>query len=276
MIVEGLSMDEYRAHDGVSASDLKNMQRSPAYARLRVSAPSAAKDWGTAVHCAILEPGELVARYAIDPEHPDGGYPAGWRNTKSYKAEKEAALAEPDRVGVVTREQWGELLDIVEAVSTHEIGKVIQGLDAQCELSVFAEDAGLIRKCRPDMLIRSARMIVDVKSAADHRPGPFSRACKNYGYHITAAYYLDTIDPIVPVEHFVFLVVNSDPPHEIAAYTLDQDSIEQGRVEYRAALERWRACVESGVWPAGSSTIEEIRLPDYAITYYQNEENDRW
>lgn len=277
MIVEGLSMDEYRAHEGISASDLKNLQRSPAYARMRVSAPSAAKDWGTAVHCAILEPDALVARYSIDPEHPDGGYPAGWRNRKEYKEQRDALLADPDCVGLVTREQWGSLLAIVGAVQAHEVGKQLHALDGMREVSVFVSADGYpTRKVRPDWLVPSAKMIVDVKSAIDHRPAPFARACQRYGYHLTAAYYLDTIAFEHDVEHYVFLVVNSEPPHEIAAYTLDMDSIVQGRREYQAALKRWVECEQSGIWPAGSDVIEELRLPEWALSREYNEEDELW
>lgn len=270
-----MSMDDYRGANGVSASDLKNMQRSPAYAHLRPSKPSEAKDWGTAVHCAVLEPDQLGRRYGIDPEAPKGGYPAGWRNTKEYKARREMLLGSYD--GLVTAREYDDLMDIAKRVAENKIGQTMHALAGYREASVFVVDEvrDLVRKCRPDWLIPDARMIVDAKTTSDHRPAGFARACLAYGYHMSAAYYLDTISVEMDVEHYVFLAVNAEPPYEVASYTLDRDSIEQGRCDYKRALDAWQKCAEAGQWPGGSDEIQEIRLPEYSINYHQ-EDRDLW
>lgn len=275
-MVFGLPMSDYRAAEGVSASDLKNCQRSLAYAKLRPSRETAAKAWGSAVHTAVLEPDQLRSRYGTDPEHPDGGYPAGWRNTKEYKARRDELMRAYD--GLLTTEEWTSLERIVESVAAHEIGAQLYELEGYREVSIFAPDAEsrLTRKIRPDWLIPSANMIVDVKTCRDHRPGPFARACRQYGYHLSAAYYIDTASEALPVDHFVLLAINAEPPFEVAAYTLDMDSIEQGRKEYREALAKYAAAKRSGDWPVGSGKIEEIRLPDWSIDYYKSEGEDRW
>lgn len=277
MLIENMPMADYRAHEGVSSTDLKNMQRSPAYAYLRPNKGSDAKAWGSAVHTAILEPHLLHTRYALDPEHPEkGGYPAGWRNTKDYNAQ--VAELRDGYEGVLTADEFADLDNIAKRVAEHEIGAQLHELDGMREASIFQpdEETGLIRKVRPDWLIPSARMIVDVKTCRDHRPSGFARACKSYGYHISAAYYLDTADCEMPVEHFVLLAINSEAPFEIAAYTLDRDSIEQGRKEYREALARYVDCAKRGEWPGGSGRIEEIRIPDWSIDYYKSEGEDLW
>lgn len=275
-MVFDLPMIDYRAASGVSATTLKNMQRSAAYARLSPSKDSEAKAWGSAVHTAVLEPAMLKVRYGIDPEHPDGGYPSGWRNTKDYKAQR-AALS-IGREGLLTHEEWDDLARIVESVSSHEIGAQLYDVEGFREVSIFAPDAetGLTRKIRPDWLIPSAQMIVDVKTCRDHRPGAFARACKQYGYHLSAAYYLDTANEVLPVEHFVLLAINAEAPFEVEAYTLDRDSIEQGRKEYREALARYAACKRADDWPGGSGKIQEIRIPDWSIDYYKSEGEYGW
>lgn len=271
MIDFNMTMEAYRGHPGVSASDLKNLGRSAAYAKLRPSKPSDAKEWGTAVHTAILEPDLIAHRYGIDPQHPaKGGYPKGWRNSDDYK-ERRATMLSKGFDALLTPDEWKSLHDIAERVRSHDIGKQLHDLPGHREASVFVKDdvTGLMRKCRPDWLIPSARMIVDVKTAADHRPGPFSQACRRYGYHLSAAYYIDTVSEEIEVDHYVFLVVNSDPPHEIESYTLDSDSIEQGRFDYRKGLFEWAVCERTGAWPGGSGKIQEIRLPEHAITYHE-------
>jgi len=274
-IIEGMSMDAYKANPAISASDLKNMQRSPAFAHMRRKAHSvstAAQEWGTAIHTAILEPHTLGDRYPVDPESPKGGYPAGWRNTKEYKSEKFALLDRPGVVGLLTPDQHESLGWIQKRVAENKIGASLHDLTGIREGSFFAwdDEFDLWRKCRPDWYIEHAYMAVDVKSAADHRERPFARACINFGYHVTAAWYLDTMSMSGhSVDHYPFLVINSDAPHEVATYTLDEDSIEQGRFEYRKLLAEWKDCEQLGKWPAGSSEIKELRLPEYAINYHQ-------
>jgi len=272
-IVEGVDMADYRDVNAVSASDLKNMKRSPAYARMRTSTSSPAKEWGTANHTAILEPDTLHARYAHDPEKPEiGGYPSGWRNTKAYKAAKADLLSLDGVEGVLTPQQFIDLESIRRKVERNAIGSKLHALGGLREASGFwyDEEFTLWRKVRPDWLVEGAGMIVDVKTARDHRPRGFARACHQYGYHLSAAYYLDTLTNATDTtyEHYVFLVVNSEAPFEVAAYTLDEDWIEQGRFEYRKHLAEWRDCTELQNWPGGSDDIAELRLPEFAINYH--------
>ena len=268
----GLEMDDYRAMEGVSASDLKNMQRSPAFAHMRGAVSTPAQEWGTAIHTAILEPEDLHKRYALDPEQPADNDAKNWRATKLYKEMRAAAEAGSD--GFLTAQQFADLEWIQKRVKENKIGASLHEIGGVREASFFAwdEEFGLWRKCRPDWYIAEAHMAVDVKSAADHLPGPFARASARYGYHITAAWYIDTMEMAGhSVDHYPFLVVNSAAPFEPATYTLDQDSIEQGRFEYRRALAEWRDCAELGKWPCGSNEIQELRLPEYAITYHYEE-----
>jgi len=273
-LVEGLDMAPYRKVNAVAASDLKNMQRSPAYARMRAKTSSdstAAQQWGTAVHTGILEPDELHKRYAADPESPKGGYPAGWRNTKDYKNQKAEIFLNAELEGMLTPQQFDDISRIQKAVARTKVGSRLHELDGAREASGFwyDEEFEVWRKVRPDWLISSAGMVVDVKNDRDHRPREFAKSCLNYRYHLSAAYYMDTLSQIldVPIEYYVFLVINSEAPYEVACYELDADSLEQGRHEYRKGLAEWRDCVNSGTWPGGNETIEPIRLPEYAITY---------
>lgn len=272
-LVENLPMDVYRAAEGVSASDLKNMQRSPAFARMRGKASTPAQEWGTAVHTAILEPDELDKRYAVDPPQPDDFTGKKWRATTAYREARDAEVNRPGIEGVLSADQREDLAQIQRRVAANKIGAQLHALDGMREASVFAWEDELWRKCRPDWFIPAARMIVDVKTAQDHRAGPFARACHRYGYHTSAAYYFDVMESAgILVEHYVFLVVSADAPFEVATYTLDDDSIEQGRFEYRRALAEWRDCENLGQWPGGSNEIEEIRLPAYAIDYFEKEQ----
>lgn len=274
-LVADMPMDGYRAVSAVSASDLRNLQRSPAYAHMREHVSTPAQEWGTAVHAALLEPMALEARYRIDPECPErGGFPAGWRNTKAYKSQREELLSSPGVVGLLTAQQFDDLRYLRDRFSRTEIGRTIESVPGVNEASVFGcdTDHDLWIKCRPDRYIESAAMVVDIKTTQDHRPGAFARSCKTYSYHVTQAHYVRALECAgLECDHYVFVVLAADAPYEIAAYTLDLDSVEQGRYEREHAMRHWRECLELGEWPGVSNRIEEIRLPEYAITFYRED-----
>ena len=271
----GVEMDAYRADPGVASSDLSALKRSPAYARLRretISESTPAMRFGTAVHTAVLEPELFDRQYAEDPQHPEhGGYPKGWRNTKAYKAlaqEVRDSGREP-----LSAEHMHACESIRRNVLAHSTGSLITEVQDAPEVSVFAHDQELDvrRKIRPDLLVSRASMVVDLKTTND--PGAFRRTVQKFGYHRSAAYYLDTLGLLGETyDHYVFLVVATDAPYEVFAFTLDDDSIEQGRYEYRQLLREYAACMSSGDWPLPNTGIEEVRLPEYAINYHLDSE----
>lgn len=272
-IVSNMPEGDYRKHPAVSASDLKNMQRSPAYARMRSNGSghtTKAQAFGIAAHTAILEPEALAARHPVEPQQPADNEAKAWRATKLYKEQLAELEAREGVSSVITAQESEDLEWITKRVREIEVGRMIQELEGENEASVFAydEEFELWRKCRMDRWIPAAHMIVDVKTAADHRPGPFARACQRWGYHLSAAYYLDTCALAgIDADHFAFLVVANEAPHEIAAYTLDEDSIEQGRHEYRRLLAQWRDCEQADEWTAVTQGITELRLPEWSITF---------
>ena len=268
-IVHGMSMEDYRAAEAVSASDLKNLKRSPAYAKLSGKTTTPAQAWGTAVHTAILEPDELDKRYRIDPIQPPDNEAKNWRATKVYKEALAAILADGEVEGVLTPDEFEALEQIRENVARDPIGSKLHAIAGGNEVSVFSEldDLGFV-KCRPDRLLPAAKMVVDVKTARSHLPRPFARACSDYDYHLSAALYLDALNCHGIYDHYVFLVVASDAPYEVRSYTLDADSIEQGRHEYRQLLRQWRGYEAANDWGTGGGAIEELRLPEYRITYH--------
>ena len=52
-----------------------------------------------------------------------------------------------------------------------------------------------------------------------------------------------------PVENFIFVVVEKEPPHAVAIYECDDQMLETGRRQYREALQRFKECQEKDQWP---------------------------
>ena len=136
------------------------------------------------------------------------------------------------------------------------------------ENSLFWVDreTGIQLKCRPDLL-SPALACFDVKSTKDASPGEFDRSVYNFGYHFSAAMYLDGITQVTgePLSHFVFLCVEKTAPYCTAAYALDEDAMALGRKQYRRALETLAECQAKDAWPGYAEQITPISLPAWAF-----------
>ena len=78
-----------------------------------------------------------------------------------------------------------------------------------------------------------------------------SRGISNSGtVTATTAYYMTLArDAGIPVESFVFIVVEKEPPFGMALYTLDADDLEMAMNERRALLRAFAVCQANDDWP---------------------------
>jgi hypothetical protein len=63
----------------------------------------------------------------------------------------------------------------------------------------------------------------------------------------------------------VFVAIEKAPPFAAGVYTLDDASLEQGRIEYQRALAGIRECRATDNWPGYGA--QEIALPGWAFDY---------
>jgi len=264
---------------------MHHMKRSPAYAHYKAhtfTPPTPATELGTAFHYLLLEPHTFRDRYAMQPG-PTSAYlkhcadkklksTQGWTRSPLYTEE----ISTPQYVGreLLKPFDWERVHAMRDAALSHELGEVIarevEAGNAIIEASVMAHDTehDVPRKCRPDCLLPARGMAIDLKSTRAVNPQGFSFECHKYSYHMTAAWYLDTLNWLpngTHYEHYAFLATQSDAPFEPRGYVMGQFSIERGRMEYQYHLKRWAQCKRDGVWPAGPNTIEEIDLPEWAF-----------
>lgn len=146
-------------------------------------------------------------------------------------------------------------------------------LNGESEVSAFAKDpaTGVLRKARADKL-HADGLIVDLKTtAASAEPVTFAigRTSASLGYHISTAHYIDTFELAgVQVRGFAHIFVEKDPPHLISVVQLDDEAVQAGRERVALALEIFRDCTASGVWPDWSrhhDQIMSVSLPPYAL-----------
>lgn len=141
------------------------------------------------------------------------------------------------------------------------------------EQSYFWIDAefDVWRRVRPDWLQQkpwSRPKIVDYKTTMSVEPRAISRAVHNWGYHQQQPYYEDALPAcgVADDAAFLFIFQMKTAPYLPAVVQLDDDAVLIGRERNARALEIFRDCQASGLWPAHTppGAVTTISLPSYA------------
>jgi hypothetical protein len=121
-------------------------------------------------------------------------------------------------------------------------------------------------RCRPDFLPHKRRIVPDLKTAADASPAAFQRAISNFGYHQSAALYMDGIKAIFGAhpEHWIHIVLEKEQPYRPALYPLPAEDIERGRWLNRKAIRLFARCLNEDHWPGYADDPVELGLPGWS------------
>lgn len=247
----------------VSKSALDQVRRSPAHYRAWLDGQSEstpALEFGTAFHCALLEPQRFAAEYAVQPDFGD------CRKTENKNA-KAAWMGAYAGRRLLSDDDSETIAAMVRSVRSHKLaGKMIADGIPELTLSWRDQETGLPCKCRPDYYVKARRMAVDAKSAEDASPDGFKKAVAKYAYHLQDALYRDGFSSVGErVEHFVFVAVEKKAPFAVGIYTLGADAVAQGYSAARSGIERLAECVRADRWPAYDESILTIEdLPPWA------------
>lgn len=268
-IYRGMSFPDYLNIDAINASMLKPHAVSPRHAKWKAGEDqdTAALSLGRVVHTAMLEPDRFASEYAVAPK-VDRRTKAGKQRWAEFQAESEGRIvvtAEEHRLACVISTQAYRVPHIADLLAVDEGEREVTVVQTEPE-------HGLLCKARPDIVRRwdNRLAIVDVKttSAQNLLPHTLSRDIHRFGYHIQAAWYMDlwAMATGESPDAFVLLFCQTNNDMDVAAYELDEDSIEQGRREARRYLKRIVECRASGSWPGVQpSRVGTIGLPVYAL-----------
>lgn len=155
---------------------------------------------------------------------------------------------------------------VVKSFAAHpRASKLLTGGEA--EVSVFYEHSGTGKqaKVRGDYYREDLAVLADVKSCQDARPEAVMRDIFKYGYHISAAMYLDGFQSVgKPAEQFVWLFIEKEAPYACRLYVASPELIALGSAEYHNYMDQYAHGLDSGDWPSYPADIEVIDLPAWA------------
>lgn len=266
-IYDNILIDDYHAMPGLSSTGVSLMLDCPkrywhAYINPdRQKLDTKALRMGQAVHQMALEPDLFVKNFLILPEEID-------LRTKVGKAAYEEALQIANGRTVLKKSEADEIVSIVKVIKGHSLwSKIGHGL-VENTLLWDLPPFGIRLKSRPDFY--NDKVIVDLKTTNSIKT--FQRSMWNMGYYRQAAMQIDGLRALTgETRHFAFFVVEKTAPYLTACFTLDEDSLEQGRREVKRAAELYQECMTNNDWPGYAETFQLLKLPAFAI---ENDEEE--
>ena len=219
-VYRDLPSHEYHAMPELSASQIHaiNARGLAAYRRERTQPRTSteAMDLGTVVHSLLF--GDASREVHV--------WSGADRRTKAGKDEyaEAVAVAINERKTLIKEADYIRAQSIADAVRANPIVGPILDEPGNGELSIVWPDAVLGVDCRAriDWLAdRTDAPIIDVKVVGSLPPSPRAWAYKalGFGYHAQADHYTDAVDAAgMGVRDFWFVLVCSEPPHEVAVF----------------------------------------------------------
>ncbi len=251
---------EYHASPVLSCSRLKPLALSPLHFKHALEQPfksTPAMNLGSLVHAMVLEGDKAVTERFITAPEVD-------RRTKAGKSAYAEFLERLEGKIVVTADQMMVAGAIVKAISSNKTAAKLLANCTARESSFFFEVDGVEMKARLDAYTRSG-LILDVKTTG-FPVDQFQRQAYNLRYHLQAAIYSEAYrqkygrDP----EGFVFIVVETAPPHGMVCYLADDDFIAAGEAEFKRLLALYKQCQATNQWPGYDDTLHILELPAWA------------
>lgn len=272
-LIQGLSYNDYAAEEGLRASDLRLMKRSPAHyaASLRAEKKQTeAQRQGLLVH-DLLQNGEKFLESLMEEPEFTGKTKDGRESNRSAEAKvkRDAWYADlkPGAI-VANKDDIQMLLGISKSIGSHRLVKNLVK-DGVRETSLWVEDpdTGLTLKCKPD-LITAAGFLVDFKSTRNAHPDDFISdifSSRGYFYALQLAHYGHClkIAGVSPGESATIIAIEKEDPFGIMVYPLDVGNLGPAE-QWRAELTRQFAeCQAKNQWPGYPEVAYPVITPNW-------------
>lgn len=261
-LIPDLGDETYHRLPSLSATGAKILLQDGGPAKYRYwrdnpQPPKDEFDFGTAVHTLTLGTGQPIKPLPF----------TRW-NEKGAAAAKDKARAD-GYVPLKVADYW-TALRAATAIKRHRQAAALLS-EGVAEQSIMFDIDGVPCRARPDWM--RPGIVGDVKTTIDAAPNEdgFGRQAANYRYAVQEAFYRAAIRSLgLPDPMFVFVCVEKALPNLVSVVKLDREARDYGERQMMRAIEIYRDCTRSGIWPGyDDSIVHEIGMP--AWTYYREE-----
>ncbi len=289
-IHDDISNEDYHHGPGISKSGLDLIDRSPAHYQAHKQHPkpsTPAMAIGTALHCLVLEPDKFDKEFVKFPDDAPKRPTVAQFNAKKSSIETLKAIdfwenfaIKNEGKTVITGYKsgddkfwkpgdWGTIHRMRDAVMSHSIASALLDYGmGKAEQTVYwvDQETKKLCKCRPDFLNETHNIAIDLKTTEDASYSEFARSVLKYRYHVQNAFYVDGLrEAGRPVDAFVFIAVEKQPPYAVGVYVLDSEARRVGKIQYRENLYTFAQCMERNEWPAYPSELRDLELPKWGM-----------
>ena len=231
MIIKNLPFDEYRSMPQVNFSTLKFMAQSPKHYLYNLEnpkEPTIAMALGNLIHCIVLEPLEVLNRYAIMPDID--------RRTKIGKEKYEEFINKSIGKIAIKDEQYKEAFAIAQTVPRlYELTTettftgILENIDVKCRVDAYDID-------NENKVIT----VYDLKTTREASESKFKWSIENYYYHVQAAFYVNIMRQQKEFSgyniKYQIIAVETQTPYDYTNWDLGYMAIDVGREIYTSWL----------------------------------------
>jgi hypothetical protein len=253
----GICFDAYRALPGVNWSSLKVLRESAAaYKQHQLAPPEPSRGMrlGVAVHTLALEPATFDQGHAV------------WDGTRRGKDWLEFEALHADRT-ILTAGEFQQARDMAAAVRAHPLaGRLIAAAEQtdSIESTLIWRDpmTRLLCKARPDLFVKSERLIADLKTSSVIDARLFGATAARLGYIEQLCHYAAGLTRATRrrVDRLLIIAVHDDPPHEIGVFEVPADARALAEFEVARLLDQLKAHLAANSWPGRHPTDTAVPL----------------
>ena len=217
---------------------------------------TAALDDGSILHKLLLGKGASVEIIAAD----------SFRG-KAAQETRDAAIA-AGRIPILAA-KYSELAKAAQLLRQQSaaLGFALTG---QSEVAIeWSESDDVLCRGRLDHVFLDRGVIYDVKKTRSANPAYLRRKFVELGYDIQYAAYTRALAKLHPEFEgrvdFVFLFMESEPPHSVVPARPDGALKEIGSLRWQRAVDLWGKCLKSNHWPTYCESAITLDAPVWVI-----------
>lgn len=222
-----LSHEEYLSRDGLSASKLKLLLKSPRHFKNTKFTATPAMNFGTLVHEMILEDIDHV----VEPE-VNKRTKAGKAELEEFKAKNQYSCSAADK----------KALDYVKRnIEANEtVQKVLSGTTN--EMSIFGKLDGVPVKCRIDAWRENT--LIDLKTSSSATPQNATHIVRRFDYDMQLAWYGKLLELAlgIKISQIYVIFIESNYPYEPFVCSMSQETLMEGMGKVIDALDVFADC----------------------------------
>lgn len=252
---------EFGPADSLSSTEAKRILRAPSVMRWHrdnPEPPKAAFDLGHVVHALVLGTGLPIHVH----DHPD---------LRTKAAKEEAADARLAGMVPIKRAEYEEMQAVANAVLTHEAaGPLFENGEPEQSMYAVDADTGVWMRGRLDWFTRTADgapVLADLKTAVSAVPDEWMRQAANLEYGVQREWYRSMWTAITGERdpRFLHVIVEKTAPYLVSVCEMGFDFEHIGKQKMRRALDTYKQCLDTGVWPGIAPTIHPAIPPMWYI-----------